>query len=255
MTTSNTTIDEKYEAAIQSLKKVNDELFYDELKELINEREEVIVEKNEAVYDSIEKMSEILRHFPSQLSEQFKEEVMDPQSLLFNQGMERLNENLVTLEEKASEWQKEYQAYLKKTEALLADLNKLKKDDHDFIQAQTEKILKTVENQLESKVVAGIKEQESLANQHFEIFSQQFQYLLHELHILKSNQISLDEEWTQRYLEGKEEQKKLEKQLDERFELAFKKDRNKENVLKKWLLGLGIGQGITMIVLILQFFL
>jgi hypothetical protein len=250
MTTTNT-IDKKYEEAIQSLKKINDELFYDELKELINQREEVIVEKNEEVYDSIEKMSELLGRFPSE----FKEAVVEPQSLLFNQGMERLNENIVLLEGKAGEWHKEYQAYLKKTEALLTDLKALQKDDRDFIQVQMKKLLKAVEDQIETKVMAGFKEQESLANQHFEIFSQQFQYLLHELHILKSNQISLDEEWTQRYLQGKEEQKKLEKLMDEKLELIVRKDRSKEDVLKKWLLGLGIGQGVTIIVMLVQFFL
>lgn len=250
MTTSNLTIDEKYEEAIQSLKKINDELFYDELKELIHQREEVIVEKNEEVYDHIEKMSELLRRFPSQV----KEEVIDPQSYLFNQGIDKLNESIVNLEGKAAEWHKEYQAYLKKTEALLVNLKALQKDDHDFTQIQTKRILKAIEDQIETKVVAGFKEQETLANQHFEIFSQQFQYLLHELHILKSNQIALDEEWTQKYLQGKEEQKKLEKQWEEKWEFVVKKDKSKENDLKKWLLALGIGQGVSIIVLILQFF-
>jgi hypothetical protein len=45
MNTSNT-IDEKYTEAIQSLKKINDDLFYDDLKKLMKDREETIAALN-----------------------------------------------------------------------------------------------------------------------------------------------------------------------------------------------------------------
>src|SRR6476659_7063507 len=100
MTTSNSTIDEKYNAAIQSLKKVNNELFYDDLKKLMKDREQTIVKLNEEVYESIEKMENSLQLFQNQASEQLKEEIINPQIELFDREMERFNENLTVMEMK-----------------------------------------------------------------------------------------------------------------------------------------------------------
>lgn len=196
MTTSKTVIDEKYDAALQSLKKINNDLFYDELKELINKREAVIVEKNEEVYDNIEKM--------------------------------------------------------------LSELKEIQKDDHLFVQLQTEKIVTSMEDhykQMAKKLAEGFKEQELLANQHFEIFTQQFQYILHELHTLKSNQLIWQEDWSQKYLKEKEERMKSQTKWEEKWKQSIETRANRENTFKKWLMALAVGQGISIIILILQFFL
>ena len=94
MTTSNITIDEKYNEAIQSLKKINNDLFYDDLKKIIKEREETLAELNEEVYESVEKMQKSMKHFPVQVSEQLKEEVIEPQTQVFDRGMERFDETI-----------------------------------------------------------------------------------------------------------------------------------------------------------------
>lgn len=99
MSTSNT-IDENYQEAIQSLKKINNELFYDDLKKLMKDREETIAGLSEEVYESIENMQRSMNTFPVQVSDQLKEEVFDPQTQLFNQGMERFDENILVLEKR-----------------------------------------------------------------------------------------------------------------------------------------------------------
>src|SRR3954467_7328674 len=120
MNTSNT-IDEKYTEAIQSLKKINNELFYDDLKKLIKDREETIAGLNEEVYESIENMKKSMESFPGQVSEQLKEGVIDHQTAIFDRGMERLDENILVLEKKISFWHQQCQEYLEKTDKLLTD--------------------------------------------------------------------------------------------------------------------------------------
>lgn len=95
-------IDQDYKNALSSLRKINDELFYDELKETIYEQKEDIGNKYSQVIDTMSMMEKRVRRLPMELQEEVIEKVEElleetkeevQQSILrFNQNEEALNQ-------------------------------------------------------------------------------------------------------------------------------------------------------------------
>lgn len=244
MNTSNT-IDEKYQEAIQSLKKINNELFYDDLKKLLEDREENIAGLNGEVYESIENMQRTMNSFPIQVSEQLKEEVLNPQAQLFNQGMEKFDENILVLEKKVAFWHQQFQEYLEKTEKLLADAKGFQQDDKEFIVKENERIL-TVVRQL----TEDLSEQSAVLNVKYEVVSERLSVILKELTAVKDRQkVELQELREQVVQIQRDGQAKWE----EKWRLNVERGARREGQFKKWLLGLAVGQGVSVLLMVLYF--
>jgi hypothetical protein len=244
MNTSNT-IDEKYQEAIQSLKKINNELFYDDLKKLLKDREENIAGLNGEVYESIENMQRSMNSFPVQVSEQLKEEVLNPQAQLFNQGMEKFDENILVLEKKVAFWHQQFQEYLEKTEKLLADAKGFQQDDQEFIVKESERVL-TVVRQL----TEDLSEQSAVLNVKYEVVSERLSVILKELTAVRDRQkVELQELREQVVQVQRDGQDKWE----EKWRLSVERGARREVQLKKWLLGLAVGQGVSVLLMVLYF--
>jgi hypothetical protein len=244
MNTSNT-IDEKYQEAIQSLKKINNELFYDDLKQLLKDREENIAGLNGEVYESIENMQRTMNSFPIQVSEQLKEEVLNPQAQLFNQGMERFDENILVLEKKVAFWHQQFQEYLEKTEKLLADAKGFQQDDQEFIVKESERVLTVVR-----KLTEDLSEQSAVLNVKYEVVSDRLAVILKELTAVKDRQkVELQELREQVVQVQRDGQDKWE----EKWRLSVERGARREVQLKKWLLGLAVGQGVSVLLMVLYF--
>ena len=255
MTTSNSTIDEKYNAAIQSLKKINNELFYDDLKKLMKDREQTIAKLNEEVYESIEKMEKSLQLFQNHASEQVKEELINPQIELFDREMERFNENLTVMEMKVSLWQQHYQEYMLKTEKLLTDLKELQRDEQEFIEGETEKGLTAImslKDQLSGMFADIIREQATKLNVKYEAVGERLAGILKGLDAVEDSQKAELENWNQQY---KKDQRDLQGQWEEKWQLSSDATAKRERQFKKWLVGLAIGQGVSIVFLVLYFIL
>jgi hypothetical protein len=244
MNTSNT-IDEKYQEAIQSLKKINNELFYDDLKMLLKDREENIAGLNGEVYESIENMQRTMNSFPIQVSEQLKEEVLNPQAQLFNQGMEKFDENILVLEKKVAFWHQQFQDYLEKTEKLLADAKGFQQEDQEFIAKESERVLAVVR-----QLTEDLSEQSAVLNVKYEVVSERLSVILKELTALRDRQkVELQELREQVVQVQRDGQDKWE----EKWRLSVERGARREGQFKKWLLGLAVGQGVSVVLMVLYF--
>ncbi|MEH7255063.1 hypothetical protein V7111_23410 [Neobacillus niacini] len=249
MTTSNITIDEKYNEAIQSLKKINNDLFYDDLKKIMKEREETLAELNEEVYESIEKMQKSLKRFPVQVSEQLKEEVIDPQSELFDRGIERFEETVAVLDKKISFWHQEYQDYLLKTEKLLADVKGFQQDDQAFIVGETERVLTAIKL-LQEQLTEALSEQAATLNVKYEAVSERLGVILQELRVVEEGHKLELAQLNQQLVHG---QKELQAKWEEKWKLSIESGAKREGLFKKWLIGLAVGQGVSILLMVLVF--
>lgn len=246
MSNSNT-IDEKYTEAIQSLKKINDDLFYNDLKKLMKDREENIAALNEEVYESIENMKKSLQGFPMQVSERLREEVMDPQNELFERGMERFNENILVLEKKIAFWHQQYQENLEKTEGLLAEVKGFQQEDQAFIIGETDRVMKNLRQLQEA-----LSEQSSALNVKYEVVSDRLGLVIQEIIAIEDRYKEEIAELTQQVVQvQKEAQSKWEAKWKQSVESGVKR----ENLFKKWLIGLAVGQGVSVLMMVLYFIL
>ena len=244
MSTSNT-IDENYQEAIQSLKKINNELFYDDLKKLMKDREETIAGLSEEVYESIENMQRSMNSFPVQVSEQLKEEVFDPQTQLFHQGMERFDENILVLEKKIAFWHQQYQEYMEKMEKLLADAKGFQQEDQEFIVKESERVL-TVVRQL----TEDLSEQSAVLNVKYEVVSERLGMILKDLTYVRDRQKI---EFQEQHELVVQVQRDLKVKWEEKWKQSVESSVRRERVFKKWLMGLAVGQGVSVLLMVLYF--
>lgn len=244
MNTSNT-IDEKYTEAIQSLKKINNELFYDDLKKLIKDREEMIAGLNEEVYESIENMKKSMERFPGQVSEQLKEGVIDHQTEIFDRGMERLDENILVLEKKISFWHQQYQEYLEKTDKLLADAKGFQQEDQAFIVGETDRVLTCVR-----QLTEALSEQSAVLIVKYEVVSDRLDLILQELTAVGNRHKAEFEQLQEQVVQV---QKDVQDKWEEKWELSVKSGVRREGLFKKWLIGLAVGQGVSVLMMVLYF--
>jgi hypothetical protein len=246
MNTSNT-MDEKYNEAIQSLKKINDELFYDDLKKLMKDREETISELNGEVYESIENMKKSMDSFPMQVSEKLKEELIHPQTELFGRGMERFNENILVLEKKIAFWHQQYQEYLERTEKLLADAKGFQQEDQAFIVGETEKMLAEIR-----QLTEALSEQAGVLNVKYEVVSDRLSLILKELTAVEDRRQAEIAQLTEQVVQV---QKDAQDKWQEKWKQSVENSLRRERLLKKWLIGLGVGQGVSVLLMVLFFIL
>jgi hypothetical protein len=246
MNTSNT-MDEKYNEAIQSLKKINDELFYDDLKKLMKDREETISELNGEVYESIENMKKSMDSFPMQVSEKLKEELIHPQTELFGRGMERFNENILVLEKKIAFWHQQYQEYLERTEKLLADAKGFQQEDQAFIVGETEKMLAEIR-----QLTEALSEQAGVLNVKYEVVSDRLSLILKELTAVEDRRQAEIAQLTKQVVQV---QKDAQDKWEEMWRQSVESSLRRERLLKKWLIGLGVGQGVSVLLMVLFFIL
>jgi hypothetical protein len=242
MNTSNT-MDEKYNEAIQSLKKINDELFYDDLKKLMKDREETISELNGEVYESIENMKKSMDSFPMQVSEKLKEELIHPQTELFGRGMERFNENILVLEKKIAFWHQQYQEYLERTEKLLADAKGFQQEDQAFIVGETEKMLAEIR-----QLTEALSEQAGVLNVKYEVVSDRLSLILKELTAVEDRRQAEIAQLTKQVVQV---QKDAQDKWEEKWKQSVESSLRRERLLKKWLIGLGVGQGVSVLLMVL----
>ncbi|MBT2757706.1 hypothetical protein J7E71_17590 [Mesobacillus foraminis] len=258
MTTSNTTVDKKYQEAIQSLKRINNELFYDDLKQLIKEREQAIAELNGEVSQSIEKMEKSMESFPVKVRGQLKEEIIDPQTRLFEASMERFGENLAAMEQKQSSWQEKYQEYLLKTENLLSGLKELLREDQEFTVGQTDKVLAEVrllQEQIKEIFADGFKEQAAKMNVKYDAIGERLSTILQEIYVLEENHKAETEQWYQYFQQFQHTQRDAQAKWDEKWKRSEEASAKREKQLKKWLVGLMVGQFVTVGTLVAFLFL
>ena len=246
MNTSNT-MDEKYNEAIQSLKKINDELFYDDLKKLMKDREETISELNGEVYESIENMKKSVDSFPVQVSEHLKETLITPQNELFGSGMERFNENILVLEKKIAFWHQQYQEYLERTEKLLADAKGFQQEDQDFIVGETERMLAEIR-----QLTEALSEQAGVLNVKYEVVSDRLSLILKELTAVEDRRQAEIAQLTKQVVQV---QKDAQDKWEEKWKQSVESSLRRERLLKKWLIGLGVGQGVSVLLMVLFFIL
>jgi hypothetical protein len=244
MNTSNT-VDEKYTEAIQSLKKINDELFYDDLKKLMKDREETIAALNEEVYESIENMQRSMQGFPIQVSERLREEVIDPQNEIFERGMERFNENTLVLEKKIAFWHQQYQENLEKTEKLLAEAKGFQQEDQAFIIGETDRVRTDIR-----RLQEALSEQSSALNVKFEVVSDRLGLILQEIIAIEDRYKAEIAELTQQVVQV---QKAAQDKWDEKWKQSVKSAEKRESLFKKWLIGLAVGQGVSVLMMVLYF--
>lgn len=244
MNTSNT-IDEKYTEAIQSLKKINNELFYDDLKKLMKDREVTIAELNEEVYESIGNMQKSMNSFHTQVTEQLKEEVFNPQTELFDRGMERFDENILVLEKKISFWHQQYQEYMEKTEKLLAEVKGFQQEDKAFIVGETERLLSEV-----SVFREQLSEHTSTLIVKYEVVSDRLGLILQELMAFEDRYKA---EMTQLTDQVVQVQKDVQDKWEEKWKQSVESGVRRESLFKKWLIGLAVGQGVSVLMMVLYF--
>jgi hypothetical protein len=244
MSTSNT-IDENYQEAIQSLKKINNELFYDDLKKLMKDREETIAGLSEEVYESIENMQRSMNSFPVQVSEQLKEEVFNPQTQLFNQGMERFDENILVLEKKIAFWHQQYQEYMEKMEKLLVDAKGFQQEDQEFIVRESERVLTVVR-----KLTEDLSEQSAVLNVKYEVVSERLGMILKDLTYVRDRQKI---EFQEQHELVVQVQRDLKDKWEEKWKQSVENSVRRERVFKKWLMGLAVGQGVSVLLMVLYF--
>jgi hypothetical protein len=246
MNTSNT-MDEKYNEAIQSLKKINNELFYDDLKKLMKDREETISELNGEVYESIENMKKSMDSFPVQVSEKLKDELIHPQTELFGRGMERFDENILVLEKKIAFWHQQYQEYLERTEKLLADAKGFQQEDQAFIVKETEKVLAEIR-----KLTEALSEQAGVLNVKYEVVSDRLSLILNELTAVEDRRQAEIVQLTEQMVQV---QKDAQDKWEAKWKQSVESSLRRERLLKKWLIGLGVGQGVSVLLMVLFFIL
>ncbi|QCJ42535.1 hypothetical protein FAY30_11775 [Bacillus sp. S3] len=254
MSTPNTIVDEKYNETIQSLKKINNLLFYDELKNLLKEREQTIAQLNEEVYESVENMQKSLKRFPINISEQLKEEIITPQSELFDSSLQHFNENINLLEKKISLWHLQYQEYVGKTEKLLAELKEMQRNDYKYIELKTEKVqeaIRSSQEQIHVLLTKEMNEQASITNVKFESVSERLSYIIKNFSAVEANLMAMAEEWN---IQQQHDQKEFQVKWEEKWMLHEDNSKKREDLFKKWLIGLAVGQGVS-ILLLLVFFL
>ncbi|WHY00248.1 hypothetical protein [Neobacillus sp. DY30] len=244
MNTSNT-LDEKYTKVIQSLKEINNELFYDDLKKLMKDREENIAALNEEVYESIENMQRSMQSFPLQVSDRLKEALVDPQNEIFHRGMERFDENILVLEKKIAFWHQQYQENLEKTEKLLAEVKGFQQEDREFIIGETEKGLTAIR-----KVQEALSEQSSALNVKYEVVSDRLGLMLQEFMAVEDRYKAEIAELTQNVVQV---QKNAQDKWDEKWKLSVERSVKRERLFKKWLMGLAVGQGVSVLMMVLYF--
>ncbi|MCM3569325.1 hypothetical protein [Neobacillus mesonae] len=254
MSTSNTVVDEKYNEAIQSLKKINNLLFYDELKNLLKEREQTLAELNEEVYESVEKMQKSLKQVPVNISEQLKEEIITPQSELFDSEMNHFNENIIVLEKKISQWHLQYQEYIAKTEKLLVDLKELQRNDYKFMDMQTGKVLEALRSsqvEIHGLFSKELSEQASIMNVKYESIGERLSSILQNLTTVEANLMDVSEQVETRLRHDQNNiQQKWNKKWEENWNLYVETTEKKERHLNKWLIGLAVGQGVSFLILL-----
>lgn len=246
MNTSNT-MDEKYNETIQSLKKINNELFYDDLKKLIKDREETISELNGEVHESIENMKKSMDIFPVQVSEQLKEVLIDPQTELFGRGMERFDENILVLEKKIAFWHQQYQEYMERTERLLADAKGFQQEDQAFIVGETEKVLTCIR-----QLTEALSEQAGVLNVKYEVVSDRLSLILTELTAVEDRRQAEIAQLTEQMVQV---QKDAQGKWEEKWKQSVESGLRRERLFKKWLIGLGVGQGVSVLLMVLIFLL
>lgn len=246
MNTSNT-MDEKYNEAIQSLKKINNELFYDDLKKLMKDREETISELNGEVYESIENMKKSMDSFPVQVSEKLKDELIHPQTELFGRGMERFDENILVLEKKIAFWHQQYQEYLERTEKLLADAKGFQQEDRVFIVGETEKMLAEIR-----QLTEALSEQAGVLNVKYEVVSDRLSLILNELIAVEDRRQAEIAQLNEQVVQV---QKDAQDKWEEKWKRSVESGLRRERLLKKWLIGLGVGQGVSVLLMVLFFIL
>lgn len=257
MTTSNTTIDQKYQEAIQSLKKINNELFYDDLKKLIKEREQTIAELNGEVAQSLEKMQQSMQSFPAQIGGQLKAEVIQPQSEQFEASIGRFNENLTVMDKKLSVWQQQYQEYLQKTENLLSGLKELLREDQEFAAGQTEKVLaevRLIQEQIKAVFAEGFSEQAAKMNVKYDAIGERLSTILQEIYVLEESHKAETEQWYQQFQLYQHNQRDMQAKWEEKWKRTTEAGARRERQLKKWLVGLAVGQFVTIGTLVFYLF-
>ncbi|MEH7274799.1 hypothetical protein [Neobacillus vireti] len=245
MKMNSSTMDEKYTEAIQSLKKINNELFYDELKQLIKDREENIAELNGEVHETIEHLQKRMEQFPVQVSEHLKEGVLNQQIELFDNRMERFDENNLVLEKRISFWHQQYQESLEKTEKLLAEAKGLQPDDQAFIAGESERLMTGVR-----QLTEAMSEQASALNVKYEVVSERLDMILKEIAAVESRNREEIDQLTQQVLKGK---KDIQDKWEEQWKLNVKSGERKDKMFKKWLIGLALGQGVSVLLMVLYF--
>lgn len=239
------TIDEKYTKAIQSLKKINDDLFYNDLKKLMKDREENIAALNEEVYESIENMQRSMQSFPVQVSERLREEVIDPQNELFNRGMDRFDENILVLEKKIAFWHQQYQENLERTEKLLAEVKGFQQEDQEFIIGETDRVMNDLRQLNEA-----LSEQSSALNVKYEVVSDRLGLIIQEVIAIEDRYKAEIAELTEQVVQV---QKGAQDKWEEKWKQSVKSSVRRESLFKKWLIGLAVGQGVSVLMMVLYF--
>jgi hypothetical protein len=244
MTNSNRTVDQKYQEAIQSLRRINNELFYDDLKKVIGEREGSLAEMNEAVYQSIGKMEKSMESFPGYVSRQLQTELIDPQIA----NLERFEGNLLDMEKRLSLWQKQYLEYVHKTENLLSGLKELLREDQEFAASQTQRVLedmKLLQDGVREAFAEETSEQAAKMNVKYDAISERLSTILLEMDQLEESRKSEGEHYQQQLQIYLQKQRDQQGTWEEKWKKMVNEDRKRETSIKKWLIGLAVGQGAT----------
>ena len=266
MTVSNTEVPNQYDEAIESLREINEHLFYGELKEILAQRENTLVEMNKEVNEALQNMRQSLEHFPTELGMELKKDVIDPQAVMFEKGIEHLNEGTLLLQQKVKDWDKGYQDYIQLTKNLLGDIKELQNESRKFISEELQKVLTEVGKQSESitpLIESVIDSQTLLLSKQYNDINQHLEQLSKSLAERLAESVELQKQWNPKILRLVEEgnirvekwqENWLEKWEEDRL-AEYESSQKRENWFKKVCIGLAIGQGLTLIVAALSLIL
>lgn len=275
--TSNQT-SQLYDQAVQSLKTLNNELFYDELKTNLEKHENKMQRKYEKVHKLLEDWKTTIESVPIQLS--LKVEDVNKQALdLQEESLEKLNEdvtalfteklqafqqvivnmgkfqkNLHTIYKKSKEMVEKqgelYEAQLEKQDASLKEfqqnvirlINEEIEEQTSFLEGKVEGITSEIKNLLESKSV----QLHNLIQASEQTITAELEQFLHRFETgNKVNEARLQEQFQviSEVASTQAEQNDLAtQQLIEQMSIQAQETEQKYSILKKIVFALGVGQ-------------
>lgn len=168
MSLLNTDIQAQYEEAIESLKEINNRLFYNELKTKLDSRDENIETLTEEVNDAIESIEDTISSLADNVNDHLNEHLVQKVSTVFNEELGKLKGINSQIENELIVWIEKVNFLRDQCANVLTEVKDTQKHDHQWIYSQIINLQKEVTKEINKTreiVVRLLQETQQLQQQ------------------------------------------------------------------------------------------
>lgn len=184
-------LDFQYQEAVNSLKKINNELFYDELKQNLKDREDSTSKHVENITNLVAVMEKQMKRLPEVVNTFLNEGMVREVSSKIENEMGVFNRTNEKLEGNIKLWKENLKSLEDKNENILNSVMNTQKHDHEWINERLDQLNLAITHELaakEGKLINFLKEQ-------LQVMLERHELVLDKLQQIENNEALWKERW------------------------------------------------------------